>query len=330
MEESDSPKVEQKEISPVFDDELESLLKVCNSILTLNSKRDIMGNNAMANRLNNYITCYQKSEEGDRETHAWPFKDIFERQKTRILKGLKNDDWILRTTLCAQYGSHNGTKNRIKIHLSSIYGIAVKMSNISKKKYKDLPNEEYAKHLEIIYPEAMLLHLYRIFRELCRVPVYNKVYIAKDEEVESLSKIIVSLEKELGISDKADASSSSGSGGFDDIFDMAKGILGKMGMDVPADAPKGADMKNPISKMLNDDKTADLIGNIVKSVQGSSDIGEIVSKIAGGLGDAGLAESLSRTIPATIEGVKESSSSSQMEKEEGDPSGESSDDEFLT
>lgn len=324
MEDSDSPKAEQKDISPVFDDELESLLKVCSSILNLHSKRDIMGNNVMAKRLKSYRKCYQKSEECDREAHAWPFKDIFERQKTRILKGLKNDDWILRTTLCVQYGSHNGSKNNIKIHLSSIYGIAVKMSKASKKKYKDLPNEEYAKHVEIIYPEAMLLHLYRIFRELCRVPVYNKVYIAKDTELESLSKIITSLEKELGISVKSANGDFGSDGGFNDIFDMAKGFLGRMGMEVPADAPKGSDMRDAISKMLNDDSTADLIGNIVKSVQGSNDIGEIVSKIAGGLGDPALAETLAKTIPGTIEGVK------SVSKDEEEVPEDSSDDEFLT
>lgn len=134
------------------------------------------------------IRDYKKRFEATPEKiHHRYFVDIFRQYKDDIRGGYESDSWLVNNEVEVVFGSeHSGSSKKGVIPLSAIYRAA--------KQAKQNAKTESAP--EIIYPEIFMLHMYRIFADLCRQD-YSEELKQLNENVEWLEKVIAILEDDL-------------------------------------------------------------------------------------------------------------------------------------
>lgn len=214
--------------------------------------------------------------------HVEFFTEVYLKNRRDICRGYLNDHWIRRNDSTAFF-SYKGKK----ISLSLIYDISCTIREKAERELDGLPGASEG-NPSLVYPEAFLLHLYRIFRECC---VIDKDLSAKPEskgEIEILTKNIVKLEellslrppdpksdttqKDLALPQSQNSSSPmnalagimsnlnmGGNGQFDasSIFNMISGMASNMdprmkqGLDEIASEVKGKDLMGAMSTLIN-------------------------------------------------------------------------------
>jgi hypothetical protein len=205
------------------------------------------------------IRDYKKRFEATPEIiHHKYFANILRQYKTEIQGGYESDSWLLNNTVEIVFGSEhaNGSRKGV-IPLSAIYRAAVECRKQAKN-----PSEA-----GVIYPEIFMLHLYRIFSDICRQD-YSEEVKQLNENTEWLQKIVAILEEDLSGNNAAGNASKTNGISSNDPKEMIESMLNDPSMDAvikmvtgglmqsgmfPDEAKeqfKGIDMKEQMRSML--------------------------------------------------------------------------------
>ncbi len=251
-----------------------NLLILSKDILKTNEKLNLQllqGKNPISTSLDKYTRVFEKTEVTD---HIWSFNNIYDKNKTMILRGPGRDSWLRDRNVTIQYGEDTGLKNNIKIHLSSIYNTACKVRDDIEESLHGLPNVEQSQ--ELSYPTEFLLSLYKIFNEI----------VTKKSDRQKLANYIGTLERDLG----KETTNSSGDG-MDGMMNMATGLMEQMGIKMPPGQklPSGKEISNMFGQMMNNPQTKSMLGSMMEEMKGSKNIGEVAAKMLGALSGGNLA-----------------------------------------
>lgn len=168
------------------------------------------------------IRDYKKRFEATPERiHHRYFADVFRKYKLEIQGGYESDSWLMNNEIEIVFGSeHAGGSKKGVIPLSAIYR-ASKQAKASAKSEAEP---------QVIYPEIFMLHLYRIFADVCRQD-YSEEYKQLNENVEWLEKVIAILEEDLsGNNASKDVAKSNGIAS-NDPKEMIESMLNDPSMD---------------------------------------------------------------------------------------------------
>lgn len=296
-----------------FEKSLGELLKVSKDVMVAHEKLNLKFSskkNPILARLENYMKTFDQTDDyGD---HTWPFQKIYRENKTAILRGPARDSWLVsanKAGIIVNFGEQFGLKNDIKIHLSAIYANACKNRDQIEESLQGLPDIEQAE--ELLYVPKFMLRLYEIFSEVCE----NK------EEKEKLSEYVDTLAREAKVkrnTKKANTSDDPISG----IMDVASGFMKQMGLQMPEGQkmPSAQELSSKLQSMMARPEVSSKIGNVMKDLQGCNNIGEMIGKVMGNLGN--LQESAEgESILSTAESAERTA--------QADDQGDGSGDEFI-
>lgn len=262
-----------------FNTSLRRLLVTSKKIL--NHKDELDGNldldgrgNPILKCLNQYSRLFSKTRPDEIEDfHIDLFRIVFREYHDDILK--TPTKWLNMNNIIIQYGSNlpEPIKCNFKIYLSHIYEISTVMKSDITDKLKDKSNKDQE---ELNYPTALLLHVYRIFGS----------FVKDRSDTAKINVIISDLEEILGIGDSP--SSSSPSDGFGGLLQFVSGAAQQMGLNTEgfnSSENGGGDMGSAIKSVFENKGIKESLGKILSDVENSNDVGEVVSKLIGGLGD---------------------------------------------
>ena len=200
-----------------------------------------------------------------RDEHLLQYRTIYENNRAAILLGEKNDVWLSAGSLSLVLkDSVKPTPG--KLLLSSLYNIAVRLRN-------DIPEEKRETQRELMYPDIILLHIYRIFRE-----------VAPGSDYVAITKTITSLESELGL-DAGDVSPGFGlsemmsSGGLSRLMGVASKAINTQ---LKKADPERKDID--LSKVIEDltesgGELQDILGSTVKAAKDGSDMEKMIERL---------------------------------------------------
>lgn len=252
----------------IFDKNVMEMFDLCKDILKADERRQLKAlskGSPFLNHLNKYINIYSKTEPTE---HVEYFQKVYTENKRHILLGPQREGWLSESDIVIGYGQHLNVKTEAKVHLSAIYKKACKMRDEIKEEIEGLP--ETSSNVELEYPSRFLLFLYHIFHEITESEV----------EKSKLATHIETLENNTGIrSNKGDD--------FSNLFDMAAGMVEQVsGSKIPRDKMPGkTDITKMFGDMMNDPKTKNMIGDVMKSFQNADGINDIATKVVGFLGN---------------------------------------------
>lgn len=244
--------------------------------------------------LSKYLIVYEKTNAVD---HYDYFSNVYNRYREEILSG--NDTWITasKKPIVIQFGEGikalEGKVNNAKIMITDIFNMALELKHNSEEAIKgtNLVNES----ADFYYPIIIKYHLYCIFYYLME---------PSDKDRKPLGLIINEFEKQLDIETRTytEPVSASSNTGISAIFNMAKGVMGKMGVDVGnVPAPNEADIMTVFTNVLNNDKTQNMMKGIFSSLQNSNpkDIGGTLNNIVQGISNPESMAILQETVANT-------------------------------
>jgi hypothetical protein len=196
-----------------------------------------------------------------------------------LLNILNDDKWLLEGDLVIQYSVDDTSDPELikraqkrKIPISFIYNSGCQIRERMNKSLKGLPVKDNQVHLELVWPDLLLLHLYRVLRE-CLDDVLDR---------SEVSRIVGVLEVELG--DQTEDNKMMTQDGM--IPTLAKTIMESMNINMSQltnNLPNENDMlktlegvfgKNDLTKNL-----ANQLGDIFKSGSLTEGVTKAVSKI---------------------------------------------------
>ena len=246
-----------------FDKQVMNLFDLSKKILEAQSRRSISSGrkNPMQIRLEKYEKTYSKT---DPDEHVGYFEKVYTDNKRFILLGPQRNSWLIDGNIVITFGQECGLKTEIKLYLSAIYSAALKLRDDVEEENKGLPNLSLSP--ESHYHQDYMLILYRMFRELATA----------DSECQKLDAHL----EEMGGS----------SGGSNDplagLFDMASGMAEKVsGQKIPKDKMPGRnDLGKMLSSVMENPQTKSMLGNMMQEFQNSGNLGEMFTKMVGGLG----------------------------------------------
>lgn len=247
-----------------FDKHVMSLFDICKNILKAQDRRNISSNrkNPILVRLEKYEKTYSKT---DPEEHVGYFEKIYTDNKRFILLGPQRNAWLLDGNIIISFGQECNLKTEIKLYLSAIYSAALKMQQEIADENKGLPNISLG--VEMDYPDDFMFIMYQIFRELATAESERNKLDAQIEEMSGQTK-------------------NSSNDALASLFDMASGMAEQVsGKKIPKDKMPG---KNDIGKMfssvMDNPQTKSMLGNMMQEFQNSGNLGEMFTKMVGGLG----------------------------------------------
>lgn len=264
--------MEEKDLSG-FDKYVMELFDISKKILKTSDKRSLSftdRKNPYLSRLEKYIKTYSKTDPNE---HVIYFEKIYTNNKRFILLGPQRDSWLTDGNLIISFGEDCGLKTDMKLHLSGIYSTAIKIRDEIRDELEGLPNSSDT--VETGYPSTYILCLYQIFREI----------VESDNEKAKLTNHIESLETDAGIR-SANANNDPLSGLFDMAANMAEQVSGtKISKDK---MPGKNDFGKMISSVMDNPKTKSMLGNMMQEFQNTNNIGDIVTKLVGGISGQGV------------------------------------------
>src|SRR5947209_2545967 len=246
--------------------------------------------------LKKYITTYNRTSPWE---HIEFFMAVYQKYRSAIKIGYKNDEWLKVETVNIRYGD---SKSPIRIPLSMIYNLACKIRDLVKEELKGLPDEMYEDKVELIYPDVFMLHLYRVFYECV---IFHQNVKFKDDANE-IKTIIQEIEKELKVEPEAELNTT-GSGMMGGIMNMATKVMGQLGIKPPENAklPSEQELGNVITSVFDNPNTKSVIGGIFNNLKDCTDIGQVMNKLAGTLADPKLSQAIKDTVaPITEQAIK--------------------------
>lgn len=245
--------------------------------------------------LNKYNKAFEKTIT-DIEDHVKPLAKFYLDNREVIL-ARSSDIWLEDTKLVVKFGENiEGVSKDIKLMISSIYTTSKKVKDITNDKLKSMPDEERETAVELIYPDTILLHLYRIF--------LNLQPLGSSDDTKVLSKIVSDIEEDLGL--KANDQSSGGDNPLNSIGSLALSMAKGLGIDIPnGQIPEAKTLTNVLTSVVNSKGTKDVLGKIMNSVKDSKGIGDVIGKIGDQLKDPSFIDAISETAKSTGLNIKD-------------------------
>ena len=295
-----------------FDKSVMELFDICKSILKVSDKRNLSlsdRKNPYLNRLEKYMKTYSKTDPSE---HVVYFSKIYSNNKRFILLGPQRDNWLSEGGIIISYGEDCGLKTEMKLHLTGIYSIALKLREELREEMEELqglPETKNSDNCE--YPIAFLLSLYRIFFEIT----------TSDTEKEKLSTHIETMEGQIKVKSSNSGSNADPlSGMLDMVSNMAEQVSGNK---IPKDKlPGKGDFSKMISSVIDNPKTKSMLGNMMQEFQKTNNIGEMVTKLVGSLSGGQPSDGPvsgpppdNVQAPASLDGPKSSDTTSSVNDE---------------
>lgn len=277
--------------------------------------------------LNKYLSIYNNTNP---EEHYNYFETTYNKNRFSIIKTPRDDTWLKGKNVVVQFGEGlkmsggegmEEKRKQIRLMISSIYNIAVDLQNMAEKSLDGI-DESFTKDAagkDLIRTNILLLHLYRIF-----------FYLNDNPDRDILGPIVNKLEDELGVVNKTsittpsnnnasttplvgDGADNAISGGISGLFNMATGIMKKMGMEPPAGmvAPSEGEINRVISTVFNNQTTKTAIEGMLTSLKDCDNVESAVQQVMKNVTTPELLSSISNT---TMEATN-----SVMNNKEGAP-----------
>ena len=255
-----------------FDRSLGDLFMSCKKIVKTNEKHNLnlsSRKNPILGGLERYIKVYDRT---DPEEHVLPFSNIYNNNTRQILRGPHRDGWIRDGSIIIKWSE------KTKIHLSIIYNTSSKLRENIKENLKGLPNADQSK--ELIYPDEILLHLYRIFYELSD----------SEEDQSKLTEHIRELEDITGIKKSKHNKKSKNDDALGGLIETATGMMEQFGIKLPEGQklPSSDDVSKQLKGAMSNPQVSSMFGNMMKEMQGCNNIGDVVGKALGHLNSSGV------------------------------------------
>ena len=250
-----------------LDKHIRTLLNFLKKVIDVHDKRRLNLNgqpNLVLSFLNKYIKAYSLSCNNDPSgtfSHIDDFLRIYKPYRSNILRGESN--WLKMNNIYIQYGDGiPGVRRDIRILLSDIYLMACDLKVQSEHRLEGLPDKEWETCEELNFPDIILLHLYRIFSEICQ------------EDKEPISKCVRDIEDELGINNSPQT------------VDTGNGVMN--GLDK---------LIGPLLSSITNAEGGSNGGlSDIGSILGKLDLNSIVSSFTNSLKDPGTQTSIQTTI----------------------------------
>jgi hypothetical protein len=276
----------------VFDKEMRALLEHLAKIMHTNEKGKLKLDgkiNPIVKFLNKYTNFYNKTTPAD---HKEYLIEIFEQNRAAILKGPQKDNWLRNNKIVIQPG--DGTQKvfrEIKIMLSTIYNTACDLRDDANERLDGLPDSAYQDCQELNFPDVVMLHLFRIFREIVIDPKDQKQLIAHVQEIEGL----------LGIES---GSANNLPPALSGAINAATGFLSQFGINIPKDKmPTEQDFGNILGSILQSPQTQQVFGSIFKDMDKCEDPQQAIGKLFGALQQNPIATEVIGSIGQTVNGA---------------------------
>ncbi len=270
-----------------FDESLIGLFTLLKTVIKTNEKHKLnlsSRKNPIMSRLEKYIKIYDRTEP---EEHLWYFQKLFNQNRPAILRGPERDNWIKNGNIILHFGEEIKIPIRdAKVHLSIIYNTSIKLRDEMEEALDGLPDVEQSH--ELMYPTILLLHLYRIFKEICE----------SDEDKSKMSGYIKDLENEAGIKkSKRSNNNNDDDNGLSGLMGMATGLMEQMGMKLPEGQklPSGNELTSAISGVMQNPQAKSFLGDMMKDMQECNNFGDVVGKLLNKL-PAGMNPGIKQTI----------------------------------
>jgi hypothetical protein len=281
-----------------FDNNLRGLVKTCQEVIKAENNLSMFSStqdNLIVKYLNKYDESFRLDPPLPLVKHKPFILELYRRFKDTILEKNTDFSWIENATLIIIFGDgdKHPSKN-MRIMFSAFYRHALKLVERVENDLRDRPESERDSRIELNYPDALLMYLYRMFRE-----------VAPSEDKSALDAIVRHLETELGVIDGShpDTVADPMAG----MLAMAGSFMKKIGVALPPDAkmPNGADLGSALSSVLSNPKTLESINGIVKSVGGCKDPGQMFNVLGEQMRDGKLNDLLSQiqSVATTLQNV---------------------------
>jgi len=224
-------------------------LNHCKIILEEARQKDVLADpnkeDPILTRLNKFMRIVDQTK-GDEwnNWHISSVKRIFNQYRGDILSGYNEIGWLNENSVNIIL-VNKGKEIPSRVHFTAIYKKAVDMATLATKNLEGMPEEEWEKAKELIYPQVLLYHWYRI---LYFMPDLTKA------QNKALLASLAELEEDLQIEQKQfNESGGTNMDAFGGILNMATGLAENLGFKPPDGTSQ--------EKMMSD------IGNIVQGPQ---------------------------------------------------------------
>jgi len=239
-----------------FDKSLRGLFKFSNAVLSKyqDTGFDVSGKLEMTkHEIRQFVDDYEME---DINIYRNLFNDLYKRYRLALIKGYRSDVWIKQKSIVLVQADK-------KFRMSEIYNYAIELREDAIRRMNKVPDEEPPR--ELIYPDAFMLHLYRILQEICE----------NEEDKKVLSSHIKELENQLQIKKKetetTTTTTTGGLGGMGGILQTASKIFSGDGIDLPN------------GSKVNLDSIGKIISSVVNNPQIMDNLGPMFSKLIDGV-----------------------------------------------
>jgi len=245
-----------------FSKNLKSLIKVCNE---LNAEPDTL--------LVQGLHRVERSLEKESADIYRPFVlELYNRFRDDIMNNKTNFKWIENSQKSMTIILGDGTdtpSTKTRLIISQFYKLALDQKAIAEKELENAPDELYKERRELIRSDAILLHTFRLFRE-----------VAPDADRPTLELIVNHLESELGITSAVIPNTTEPP--FNGLMNGIMGMMKNTGMEVPpqSEMPSPAEFGNMFQTMLNDPSIKETMSNVGKLLaESNGDITKVMGPI---------------------------------------------------
>jgi len=232
--------------------------------------------------LNRYTKVYAKTSP---EEHVEHFNKVYHRYRVNIVAS--QDSWLTSSQPVVIHFSE--PKDNVCIRLSAVFGKSLTQKVDAEKRLEGLPDDAYQACEELIRPDAIRLHLYRIFKLIC-----------PEEDRIRVSALVAEIERDLGIgSDGVVAATGDGLGG---LIGMATQALGKFGLKPPqgTQMPSAEAMTRGLNTLLTSDATQNVMKSVFTNLQGASSLEDAITRMAKTVTNPSTIEAIGRAVGETV------------------------------
>lgn len=256
-----------------FDKYLRSLVKTCQDVVKADSTPGFLSSSLLSTDdgipvkyLNRYEITFRKES---LEIHRPFVLELYLRFKHLINKNKTDFAWIENNSVVLILG--DGTdrpSNNIRVMVSHFYRQAKNLAQRVEKQLDGHPASDYDNRLELIYPEIILLYLFRLFRD-----------VAPDQDKSNLDFIVKHLESSLGKGE--DCNPDTTPDPMANVLSLATSFMSKMGLKPPADSkmPNTNDISNIFQKILSDPKTNETFSELFKNIGEAKDLNQMMVSV---------------------------------------------------
>ena len=275
------------------DKSFNQLMDVIQKVIDLKQRGNIVSTNPIYKYFRKFRRVYASLTTDEKKEMITKMYDKF---KDEILSG--KDDWILSGHPSIGYDT-------IKICVGMFYGYACEIRDTTKKELEGLPDSAYQTRNELIYPDIIKLHLYRI------IHIYEK-----DEKNKLIiSKFIDEIEDEVGLESRPGTDKNP----MDNMMSMFSNMMsGAKGPGGEAKMPDLGNLSGLLGSFMNNPAIKEQFGSIIDNFKDIKSFEEILPKMSAVLNDPKVGELVDGMV-SKLDPERRSATINGLRKELEDP-----------